>query len=103
MKKRQIISFLLALVLLCSLSLIPAVPAVAQGQTWYVNAITGSDDSGNGQSRKPLCNHYQYAINQVPEGDTIQVAEGIIRRNVTIGKALSLTVQKTGQQSSKAH
>ena len=71
--KRKIFSILFALVLVLTLSLIPAVPAMAA--TDYYVATTGSDTTGDGSQGNPWAT-IGYAVSQASADDTINVAAG---------------------------
>jgi parallel beta-helix repeat protein len=88
MKKLNI---LWAFVLIAGLSLTDVIPAAAAGNTWYVNAATGSDVADGGSAGNPWAS-IQYAVNDgdVIDGDTIIVADGTYTENIVVNKRLTI-------------
>ena len=62
-------------------------PAVAS--TWYVNGVSGSD-SNNCMSALTACKTIGHGISLASSGDSIMVATGTYRENLTINISLSL-------------
>ena len=83
--RNKLISVLTALVLVLSFSLIPAIPVMANGTTYYV-ATTGSDETGNGSETNPWAT-IQHAVDECVGGDTINVGAGIYREHISIDKS----------------
>lgn len=102
--RNKILSVLLALVLMLSFSLVAALPAMAQGDTWYV-ATTGSDGFGDGTETWVDVDNstdwttgdtgpwltIQYAIDTVDPGGTVNVAAGTYTEQVNIEESLTIT------------
>ena len=86
---KKFLPVLFALVLVLSFSLATAMPATAQGNTWYV-ATTGSDTTGDGSQGNPW-RTIQHAIGQAVASDTISVAAGTYTENVEVDRQLTLT------------
>ncbi|MBA7613977.1 hypothetical protein ES703_21238 [subsurface metagenome] len=85
--KKKIFSILFALVLVCSFSLVTAVPAVAQAE-WYVDdSATGAND---GSSWDDAFITIGAAITVAGSGDTINVAAGMYTEHVVIDTQLTV-------------
>jgi hypothetical protein len=88
-KVKRTFSFLIAVVLVLSFSLVMGTPvAAAPGTTHYVSTA-GNDTSGDGTAGNPW-QTIQHAVGQVSSGDTIQVTAGIYDEQVVINKSLTL-------------
>ncbi len=87
---KKFLPALFALVLVLSFSLAMAMPATAQGNTWYVNATTGSD-SYTGTAPNDAFQTIGHAVATANATDTILVAAGTYTERVVVNKQLTLT------------
>jgi parallel beta-helix repeat protein len=89
---KKISCILFGLVIIFGLSLAMSLPAMAAGNTWYVDPAGTNDGSHGGSAGISAFMTIQYAIDSASDGDTIIVGAGTYAEELVVNKA-NLVIQ----------
>jgi len=80
------------------LALFSALAPTAGATTWYVNGVSGSDNS-NCMSSPTACSTIGHAISHASSGDTVMIAAATYSENLTINSNINLKLTGSGASS----